>query len=237
MSQNYSIPTLETQQPALRAEDLLQAMKYRYATKAFDGTKEIPAKEFQHILDAAQLSPTSFGLEAFKLLVIQNKEVREKLREHAWGAQDALANASHFVVILANKKCDLTFGSDYMDHILKEVHQVPQEVYEFYKSAYNNFATNDFKTHESERATFDWSAKQGYIVLANMMTMAAYQSIDSCALEGFVPVEFNRILGEEEKLFDPAHYGVAVCVAFGYRNELPHRDKTRRPLSESVLWK
>lgn len=236
MSQSYTLPTMNVEKPNLKVDDLLHVMKYRYATKAFDNTKEIPAEEFAHILDAAQLSPTSFGLEAFKLVVIQNKEVREQLRKYAWGAQNALANASHFVAILANKKVDLTFGSAYMDHMLKEVHELPQDVYDYYSEAYTTFSTKHFKIAESDRAAFDWSAKQGYIVLANMMTMAAYQGIDSCAIEGFIPAEFDRILGTEQGLYDTDHYGVSVCVAFGYRDETPHRDKSRRPLSESIVW-
>ena len=234
---NTTIETVNTPKPNFDFNTLLQALKYRYATKKFDGTKDIPKDQFDNILEAARLSPTSFGLETWKLVVVDDMAVRQELKKFAWGAQDALDNASKFVVILANKRQDLKFGSAYMDHMLKDVHQVPDEVYNFYKDAYTNFGENTYKTFESERAAFDWSARQGYIVMANMMVAAAYQGIDSCALEGIIPAEFDRILGEEQKVFDTAHYGVAAAVAFGYRNETPHRDKSRRPLSESVLWK
>lgn len=237
MSDLYTIATSNVVKPNTKGEDLLQVLKYRYATKQFDPNKQISKEDFNLLLEAAQLSPTSFGLETWKMIVIEDKEVRQALKEHAWGAQNALDNASHFVVFLANKKGTLTFGSDYINHMLKEVHQVPEEVYQFYSQAYANFATHTFKTLESDRSAFDWAAKQAYIVMANMMTMAAYIGIDSCAVEGFIPKEFNSILGEKFGLFDTKDYGVAVCVAFGYRNEEPHRDKTRRPLKESIIWK
>ena len=105
------------------------------------------------------------------------------------------------------------------------------------KRPITQFSTKDFNTMESERAAFDWSAKQAYIVMANMMTAAAFLGVDSCAIEGFQPKELDRILGDELKLYDTEHYSAAVTLALGYRDELPHRDKTRRPLSESVIWK
>lgn len=234
---NITIETVNTPKPDFNFNTLLKALKYRYATKKFDGSKQIAKEQFDNILEAARLAPTSFGLETWKLIVVEDKAVRQALKPYAWGAQDALDNADKFVVILANKLQDLKFGSPYMEHMLKEIHQVPEEVYNFYKSAYTNFGENSYKTFESERAAFDWAARQGYIVMANMMVAAAYQGIDSCAVEGLEPKEFDRILGEELKIFDTAHYGVAAAVALGYRNETPHRDKSRRPLAESVLWK
>lgn len=233
MSTKYEIETVDVTRPHFKKEDLLQAMMYRYATKKFDPDKKIPAEDFQAILDAARLSPTSFGFEPFKLLVIQNKNLREKMRPFGWGIQAGL-DASHFIVILARKKADLVYGSAYLEHIQHDVKELPEAAYMLYKDAYTNFAVNDFKNFESERAAFDWSCKQAYIVLGNMLTMAAYAGIDSCPLEGFQPAEMNKLLGEEEKLFDLGHYGVAVMAAFGYRDEKPHRNKTRRTLGEIV---
>lgn len=187
------IKTVDAVKPNFKKEELLNAMKYRYATKQF--SKEIiPEEDFEALLDAARLAPTSFGLEPWKILVIQDKALREEMKEFGWGIKDKL-EASHFVVFLARKKADVTFGSDYMKHMLKDVHEVPDDVYEFYWQAYRNFAENDFKTLESERSAFDWTSKQAYIVMANMMTMAAFMGIDSCALEGFTPEAMDKLLG------------------------------------------
>lgn len=237
MAQEEIIATKDVEAANTDIHDLMQVLKFRHATKKFDSTRKITKEQFDYILEAARLAPTSFGLEPWKMIVLTDKEIRAKLKPVAWGAQDALDNASHFVVLLANKKSQLLFGTPYVEHMLKEIHKIPQEAYELYKGAYPRFADEYFKISESERAAFDWAGKQAYIVLANMLITAAYQGIDTCAIEGFIPKEFDRILGEEEKLFDTNEYGVAVCAAFGFRNEKPHRDKSRRPLFESVIYK
>lgn len=121
--------------------------------------------------------------------------------------------------------------------MLKDVHQVPDEVYEFYRNAYGNFSENDFKTLESERSAFDWAGKQAYIVMAHMMAVAALMELIRAPFGRIYTKEMDRLLGEEHGLFDTEHFGIAVMAAFGYRGEDVHRNKTRRPLSESVLWK
>lgn len=99
---------------------------------------------------------------------------------YGWGARAGLTGASHFVVFLANKREDITFGSPYADHMLKDIHQVPPEVYNFYSQVYTRFGKEEMKILDSERTALDWTSKQAYIVMANMMTMAAYMGIDSC---------------------------------------------------------
>lgn len=218
-------------------QHILDVHNFRYACKQFDPTKEVSKEDFDTILEVGRLSPTSFGLEAYKILVLQDKELRCKIYPHAWGAQKSLEGASHIVVFLANKQADLRWGSDHMEHILRDIKQLPDDVYGFYQGAFTNFGENDFKTYESERATFDWACKQTYIVMANMLTAAAELGIDTCPIEGFVPAELNRILGDEAGLFDTNHYGISVMASFGYRAEEPHRGKARRPMDEVVLWK
>jgi len=196
-------------------------MTYRYACKKFDSTKKISEEDWNAILRAARLAPTSLGFEPFELLVIQNPEIREKMKAHGWGIHAGL-EASHFVVFLTRKKVDLEFDSPYVRYIQETVKQLPAEIDAVYREKYAQFTKEDYKTFESERAAFDWSSKQAYIVMANMMTMAAYEGLDSCPLEGF-----NQDV-------DTKHFGIAVMAAFGYRDEEPHRNKTRRTLDEIV---
>lgn len=218
-------------------KEILDVLTFRHACKKFDASKIISPTDFDTILASAQLSPTSYGLEPWNIIVLQDKDLRQKLSESAWGGQAALADASHFVVYLARKKQDMLFGSPYLDHMLKDIHHLPEETYNFYSTAYTNFGENDFKIFESDRATFDWCCKQAYIVMANMLTTAAYLGIDSCPIEGFVPAIAEEILGKEAKLYDQDHFGIAAMAGFGYRAEEPRHAKTRRPLSESILWK
>ncbi|MDU4443670.1 MAG: NAD(P)H-dependent oxidoreductase [Veillonella sp.] len=202
----YEIENVKLTAPKLDRNDLEYAMTYRYACKKFDSTKKISDDDWNAILNAARLSPTSLGFEAYQLLVIQNP---------------------HVVVFLARKKADLEFDSSYIRHIQEEVKQLPAEVDAAYREKYAQFTKEDYKTFESERAAFDWASKQTYIVMANMMTMAAYEGLDSCALEGFNQDKMTALLGDELGLFDTKHFGISVMAAFGYRDEEPHRNKTR----------
>ena len=157
----------------------------------------------------------------------------EDWNAHGWGIHAGL-EASHLVVFLTRKKVDLEFDSPYVRYIQETVKQLPAEIDAAYREKYAQFTTSDYKTFESERAAFDWASKQAYIVVANMMTMAAYEGLDSCALEGFNQDDMTALLGDELGLFDTKHFGISVMAAFGYRDEEPHRNKTRRTLDEIV---
>ncbi|MDE8715157.1 nitroreductase family protein, partial [Veillonella atypica] len=100
-----------------------------------DSTKKISDDDWNAILNAARLSPTSLGFEAYQLLVIQNPEIREKMKAHGWGILAGL-EASHVVVFLARKKADLEFDSPYIRHIQEEVKQLPAEVDAAYREKY-----------------------------------------------------------------------------------------------------
>ena len=132
---------------------------------------------------------------------------------------------------------DITFGSPYLGHITHDIMELPEQAYNMFKAAYTGFCRDQHKTLESERSAFDWSAKQAYIVMANILFAAAYLGIDSCPIEGFTKDKVETILADTYHLYDPAHFGVACMTALGYRGEAPHRDKRRRPLEESVIWK
>lgn len=219
-----------------RNETLLETFRFRYACKKFDPNKIVPEEDFQTILEAARLSPTSFGFEPWNLIVLQDEELKKKLFPMAWGAQNSLNGASHFVILLARRKNDLLYSSDYLTHIMKDVKKLPDDVVEGMRNAFQRFQEKDFNLLESDRALFDWASKQTYIVLANMLTAAAYLGIDSCPIEGFNREEVEELL-TKEGLMDPEHFGVSVMAGFGYRGEEPRHEKTRQPLSELVRWK
>lgn len=126
MNEKAIIETVKVAQPKLRREDLLQVLKYRYATKAWDKDKKISDEDMQTILEAARLAPTSFGFEPWKIIVLQDPEIRQAIRPYAWGADAALQDASHFLVFLTRKKADITFGSPYLEHITHDIMELPE---------------------------------------------------------------------------------------------------------------
>lgn len=155
MNEKAIIETVKVAQPKLRREDLLHVLKYRYATKAWDRDKKISDEDMQTILEAARLAPTSFGFEPWKIIVLQDPEIRQAIRPYAWGADAALQDASHFLVFLARKKADITFGSPYLEHITHDIMELPEQAYNMFEKAYTGFCRDQHKILESDRAAFD----------------------------------------------------------------------------------
>ncbi|QSZ41087.1 NAD(P)H-dependent oxidoreductase [Sulfurimonas aquatica] len=213
----------------------LDAMTFRHACKEFDSTKKISDDDFNAILEIGRISPSSFGFEPWKFVIVQNEVLREKLKEFSWGAQGQLPTASHFMIILSRKKNSMMYDSEYIEHILKDVKQLPQDVVEMYGQFYEKFIKEDFKLLESERTLFDWATKQTYIPLANMMTGAAYMGIDSCPIEGFDAQKTEDFLRDELKI-DTEEFGAAVMLAFGYRKDEPSREKARQEMDSITQW-
>jgi len=216
-------------------EEILKAYQFRHACKEFDVNKKVSDEDFHFILETGRLSPSSFGFEPWKFVVIQNQDIRNKLLPVAWGAQKQLPTASHFVVILARKKEDMIYDSSYISNFMKNIQQLPEEVVTMKRGFYKAFQETDFQLFESDRAMFDWASKQTYIALGNMMTAAAQIGIDSCPIEGFHQEKVEAIL-KEEGIVSGDTFGVSVLVAFGYRAEEPKRDKTRQTMDMVVEW-
>ncbi len=217
-------------------QTILDAFRFRHACKKFDPAKAVSAEDFDTILETARLSPSSFGFEPWKLVVLRDPQIREKLYSFAWGARNSLDGASHFVILLARKKADMLHSSDYITHILRDIQKFPEDIAQSRRKTYENFQENEFRLLESDRAMFDWASKQTYIVLANMLTAAALLRVDACPIEGFDRQKADQLLSEFG-VMDQEHFGVSVMAGFGYRAEPPHREKTRQPLSDIVLWK
>lgn len=214
-------------------EQFLDAMNFRHACKEFDPTKKITDEDFNYILNVGRLSPSSFGFEPWKFLVIQSDEKRKKIKEACWGAQGQLPTCSHFVFILAKKSYFMRHDRDYIFHIMKDIKKLPDDIIKMRKNFYEKFQEIDFKLTVSERAMTDWACKQTYIALANMMSAAAFIGIDSCPMEGFNPEEISKIL-ENHFQVDPSKYFPSVMVAFGYRKNEVSFEKTRQDLEDIV---
>ena len=218
----------------MTSKEIIDAFYFRHACKIFDKTKKISSEDFNTILESARLSPSSFGFEPWQFLVVQDMKLREKLLSVTWGAQNILPTASHYVIILARKKPTLLYNSDYITHMMYDVHKIPKEKAEARRAKYKKFQEEDFDLLSDDRYIFDWACKQTYIALGNMMSVAAMLGIDSCAVEGFEREKIEKIMKEDFGV-DTDIFGVSVMVGFGYRlNEQP--PKTRQKLEDIVKW-
>lgn len=201
-----------------------QAMDFRHACKVFDADKKIDDEQMQYILEAGRKSPSSFGMEAWKFLVITNEELKSKLRPLCWD-QVQITSCSHLVVILAGID-SVKVQSGEVEKRFKR-RQMPQESLDFYMDIYANHLKDVLNSDDN---IYAWTAKQCYIALANMMTAAAYIGIDSCPIEGFEKEKVETVLG-----LDTSKYQVAALVPFGYRlNE--QSEQLRLPLEDIVSY-
>lgn len=215
-------------------KQIINVFNFRRAIKEFDSRKKISKQDFNIILEAARLSPSSFGFEPWKLLILQNTNLREKIRPVCWGAQKQLPTASHFVVLLARVGEDMRYDAEYIRKTMNELHKSTPEVIATRTEKLKNFEENDFAL-SNNRLLFDWACMQTYIALGNMMTSAAFLGIDSCPIEGFNREQLEKILEESENL-DREHFGVACMVAFGFRSQEPTKHNTRRSIDEITKW-
>ena len=202
--------------------DFSKAMDFRHACKVFDENKKISDEEMHYILEAGRKSPSSFGMEAWKFLVITNEELKAKLRPFCWD-QVQITSCSHLVIVLAGiENAKVESGMPKKRFTRRDM---PQESLDFYMDIY---AKHLAKTLSSNENIYAWTAKQSYIALGNMMTAAAFIGIDSCPIEGFEKENVEEVLG-----LDTTKFQVAVILPFGYRvNEQP--TQLRLPFDEVV---
>lgn len=185
---------------------LLQQLRWRYATKKFDPTRKISAEDWQTLEDALVLSPSSFGLQPWKLIVVTNPELREKLVAASWG-QRQVADCSHLVVFAIKRRLEEADLDAFLDRIV-EVRGVVRESLATYRDMMVGAL---FKSPLSHHLAA-WAAHQVYIALGNFLTSAALLGIDTCPMEGFEPAKYNEALGLTARGLSAS----VLCTA-GYR--------------------
>lgn len=167
---------------------MLENLRWRYATKKFDPDFVVPDASIDFLIEATRLTASSFGLQPYKLMVIKDKALRQKLIEHSWG-QDKVMNSSHLLLLVTHKNIDETMVNQHLD-LVCEVQKIPAEKLSGYKEMMMGFIHN-FSPEQRQQ----WAKHQSYIALGNLLTVLAEMKIDSCPMEGFAATEYDRILG------------------------------------------
>lgn len=202
---------------------IINNLKWRYATKKFDSSKKIPADKLEILKEAVNLAPTSYGLQPFKVLMIENQKIREQLKDAAWG-QSQLTDASHIFLF-----CNFTeMGPEKIDNYLKLRSEINNTDVADTKP-YGDMMKGQMALLSSDQITA-WTAKQAYIALGTLIAAASELQIDSCPMEGFDKGKFDEILGLKNKGITSA-----MIAAVGYRSEADdtqHFKKTRKPIDE-----
>ena len=200
--------------------------KWRYATKKFDATKKVSTEDFEILKEAIQLSASSYGLQPYKVFIIENPEIRAKIQPVAWG-QSQIVEASHLLVF-----ANITnFGEAEIDAYIKnmsETRGIPVESVQ----GYADFMKSKITTLPEEARNV-WTAKQTYLALGNLLNAAAELKIDVTPMEGFEPAAVNEILG-----FDQLGLNASLLATIGYRHEedaTQHYAKVRKSNEELFI--
>lgn len=185
---------------------IVEDLKWRYACKQFDKKRKISQENLEIILESLRLTPSSFGLQPWKFVLVEKEELREQLLEASWN-QAQVKDASHLLVLCAPKSMDEAFIDRYITDMANTREQDPEELAGFKKMLM-------MIPNKSEEDRYQWAKNQIYIALGSLMTVCAHLRIDACPMEGFVPAKYDNILGLEK--YDLM--SMVVCP-LGYRNE------------------
>jgi nitroreductase len=192
---------------AVSSNDLIQQLKWRIATKKFDANKKVSDGDWKILEEALILSPSSFGLQPYKFVVITDQTLKERLVAASWN-QGQVADCSHMIVLAARLKT----GSDDINAYVRrisEVRGIPESALEGYKQ----MMMGSLVGGPIEPIATEWAARQCYIALGQLMVSAAMLGIDACPMEGIIPAQYDEILGLKAQGFT-----AVVGCPVGYRD-------------------
>lgn len=205
---------------------LTERLSWRYATKKYDASKAVPAEKLERILEAVRLTATSSGLQPFELLVVTNKEIREKIKAVSWN-QAQVTDCSHLLVFAAWD--DITPERvNMMFDLTNEVRGIKNEGWEAYRQQLLGIVAA-----RGKEGNYQAAARQAYIGLGSALIAAAFEEVDATPMEGFDPAAVDEILGLPAK-----HLRSVVILPLGYRADegdwLVNLKKVRRPRDKFV---
>lgn len=203
--------------------NFIENQNWRYATKKFDATKVVSVENIDFLKEAVRLAATSYGLQPFQILVIESQAIKEKLKPASWG-QSQITDASHLFVFANKTEISDAFVDDYIKNT-----SVTRDITVEDLQPYAGFVKKTI-AGMNEEALSNWTAKQVYIALGNLLNAAAEIKVDTTPIEGFDPKQYNEILGLTQKGLN-----ATVVAAVGYRSsedKTQHLNKIRRTTEE-----
>ncbi len=184
---------------------IIEALNWRYATKKFDQNKKINKEDLESILEIMRLSPSSYGLQPWKFVLVNNTDMRSKILEIAYG-QPQITDASQVIVFTNKKNIDGELVDTYMNFVAKEK-GIDVGVLDGFKGMINGSFAG--KTNEELRG---WASCQTYLAVGNLLTSCAIAGIDACPMEGYDHAKLDSLLGLPEQNLESK-----VIVTIGYR--------------------
>ena len=205
---------------------LKEALEWRYATNIFDTQKKVDEETLAKILEAANLSPTSFGIQAYKILVLNGEKWKEKLTTATFN-QENIQTCSHLLILCSITDLDTEYVDEYMD-LMEDVRDLEDGRLDRYGNVIKQFIGG----LEATRRDY-WLSHQVYLVAGTLLTACAVLKVDACPMEGFNAKSLDVILGLKEKNLQSV-----LLIPIGYRSvsdKYATAAKVRKPLKEMVI--
>ncbi len=204
----------------------IKQLKWRYAVKKFDSNKKLSKTKLERLKQAFNLTATSFGLQPVKMLVIKHQNLKNQLLEHAF-FQQQITTASHLLILAIDTNFTVENVDQYFD-LEKKIRGTSEEIIGKFRNQLKDSISKKSKKEIEQMAT-----NQAYIALGNLMTVCAYEKIDSCPMEGFNQDKFDEILKLKEK-----NLKSVLLLPVGYRAEddfMRKLKKVRKPIKNTVI--
>lgn len=193
--------------PDLSPQDLLTALRWRYAVKLFDPARVIPSETWDALETSLQLTASSYGMQPWKFIVVQDPELRKELRAASWN-QKQVTDCSHFLVFAHHPEVEEADIHRFLD-AFSAARAIPRQNLD----RYGQVIAGDVITGPRRSMISEWTARQCYIALGNFMTSAALLGVDTCPMEGLSNTRYDEILG-----LDKTRFRTVVACAAGYRS-------------------
>lgn len=201
----------------------IDSLSWRYATKKFDPDKKVSEETLQQLLEAIRLSPSSYGLQPLKIMVVEDQAIRQKLREAAFG-QPQITDASQLLVFCAKKEYKETDLNSFIEAKARAKGISAENM-----AGYKSFLQNNIQA-KSPAALLEWNSRQAYLALGVFLAACSAHQVDSCPMEGFDPDQFDTLLDLPSK-----GLRATVLATIGYRaaeDETQHLPKVRKPFKD-----
>ncbi|TRX38300.1 NAD(P)H-dependent oxidoreductase [Flavobacterium restrictum] len=204
----------------------LENQNWRYATKKFDATKKISTEDLNTLKEAIRLSSSSFGLQPYQVIIVENPELRAQLQPASWG-QSQIVEASHLLVFASKTDVSTEYVDSYVQNIATTRGLTLADV-----NPYGDYMKGFLGNVPADVIPI-WTAKQTYLALGNLLNAAAELKIDVTPMEGFIPAQYNEILGLTERGLN-----ASLVATIGYRSEedaTQHYAKVRKSTEDLFI--
>jgi len=206
--------------------DFITNQNWRYATKKFNAAKKISTQDLNTLKEAIRLSSSSYGLQPYKVIIVENPDLRAQLQPAAYG-QAQVVDASHLIVFAHDTNVDDDTVNQYINRI-SETRNIPVESL----AGFGDYMKGGINSMPQDVKNI-WASKQTYLALGNLLNAAAELKIDITPMEGFVPAKVNEILG-----LDKLNLNASLMATIGYRHDedaTQHSKKVRKSNEELFI--